>query len=393
MKPLTVMLVAGEASGDNLGAGLAAALKRRLGDGVRFVGVGGSRMAAEGVQSPFDIAELSILGFFDAVLAAGKVRRRIAETVELAAREKPDVAVLIDSWGFTIRVAEALRRRLSDLPLVKYVGPQVWASRPGRARVLARSVDHLLAINSFDVDWFEKAGLPTTFVGNPALNTDFSDADGRRIRAEIGAGPDDPVLLVLPGSRPAEVTRLAPVFEDALRRLKQTRPELKLVVVGAPTVRDQVRAWVAGFQFRAHLVEDEAGKRDAMKAATVALACSGTVSTELALAGAPMVIAYRLGPMTYALARLLVKTDWITLLNIAARETIAPEFVQDDASPQALADAVAARLDDPALRQDQVARQFAALDLMGRGQGDPSEKAADTVLRILKERGSLPALP
>jgi lipid-A-disaccharide synthase len=204
-RPLTVMLVAAEASGDNLGAGLARALRARLGEGVRFIGVGGGKMAAEGVESPFNIAELSILGLFEALAAYPRVRRRVADTAALAAADRPDVAVLIDSWGFTLRVAHTLRRLYPDLPLVKYVGPQVWATRPGRAKTLARSVDHLLSIHAFDAPWFEKEGLPVTFVGNPALAGDFSGADPARLRAAIGAGPDDPILLVLPGSRPAEI--------------------------------------------------------------------------------------------------------------------------------------------------------------------------------------------
>lgn len=387
MKPLTVMLVAAEASGDALGAGLARALKARLGDQVRFVGVGGSRMAAEGVESPFDISDLSILGWAEGIKAYGRVKRRVEDAAALARREKPDVAVLIDSWGYTLRVAKALRRDFPDMALVKYVGPQVWASRPGRAKTLARAVDHLLAIHVFDAPWFEREGLNTTFVGNNALHTDFSHADGARFRRSIGAGPQDEILLVLPGSRPSEVARMAPPFEEAVALLKRDRPGLKVAVVVADTVAEAVKGRVAGWPFRAHLVEGEAAKRDAMKAATVALACSGTVSIELALAGVPMVIAYRLDKLTYALAKHMVKTPWVTLFNIAAREFVAPELIQDEATGPKLAAAVAARLDDPALRETQVAKQFAALDLMGRGGPDPSDKAAEAVLGVLAERG------
>lgn len=382
-RPLTVMLVAGEASGDVLGAGLAAALRRRLGGEVRFVGVGGARMAAEGVESPFDIAELSVLGWIEGLKAYARVKRRVADTVALARRERPDVAVLIDSWGFTIRVAEGLRAALPDLPLVKYVGPQVWASRPGRARTLAHAVDHLLTLHAFDAPWFEREGLAVTFVGNPSLATDFSGADGARFRAGAGLAPDQPLLLLLPGSRPGEIERMTPLFEAVAARLKAARPELAVAVVAADTVCEALRARVAAWPFRAHLVEGEAAKRDAMKAATVALACSGTVSSELALAGAPMVIAYRLSPISYAIMKPLVKARFITLFNIAADEMIAPEFIQGAATPERLAAAVAERLDDAELRADQVRRQYAALDKLGRGRPDPSEAAADAVLRVL----------
>jgi lipid-A-disaccharide synthase len=380
------MLVAAEASGDDRGAGLARALKRRLGAGVRFVGVGGERMAAEGLESPFDIAEISILGLLEGLLAYPRIVRRADQTAAIAAREKPDVAVLIDSWGFTLRVAQRLRRLDPGLPLIKYVGPQVWASRPGRARTLAGAVDHLLSIHAFDAPFFEAQGLPVTFVGNSALTLDFSKADPARLRREIGAAAGDPILAVLPGSRPGEIERVLPAFEDAVRRLKAERPELHVVIPAAPTVADMVKARVAGWPHRAHVIEGDAGKLDAMKAATVALACSGTVTTELALAGAPMVVAYRLGPVTYALLKLLIRTKYITLFNIAAGEAVAPELIQDACNGPALAREVALRLDDPALRAHQAAAQNAALAKMGRGGPDPSDAAAEAVLKIVAER-------
>jgi lipid-A-disaccharide synthase len=386
-RPLTVMLVAAEASGDDRGAGLARALKGRLDDGVRFVGVGGGQMAAEGLQSPFDIAELSILGLAEGLMAYGRVVRRADETAALAVRERPDVAVLIDSWGFTLRVAQRLRRQLPDLPLIKYVGPQVWATRPGRAKTLAATVDHLLSIHAFDAPWFEAQGLPVTFVGNSALMVDFSDANPARLRQEIGAAADDPILIVLPGSRPGEIERMLPPFEDAVRRLKETRPNLHVVIPAAPTVAGMVKARVAGWSHRAHVIEGDEGKLDAMKAATVAMACSGTVTTELALAGVPMVIGYRLGPVTaWIVRRLLLRTKWVTLFNVAAQDFVAPELIQEACSGETLAREIALRLDDPDLRRRQAAAQYAALDKMGRGGPDPSEAAADAVMRVLAER-------
>jgi lipid-A-disaccharide synthase len=378
--------VAAEASGDDRGASLARALKRRLGDGVRLVGVGGARMAAEGIASPFDIAELSILGLWEGLLAYPRVVRRADETAALAAREKPDVAVLIDSWGFTLRVAQRLRKATPELPLIKYVGPQVWATRPGRAKTLAATVDHLLSIHAFDAPYFEAAGLPVTFVGNSTLGLDFSRAEPARLRAEIGAGANDPILLVLPGSRPGEIERVMPPFEAAVTLLKAERPDLHVVIPAAPTVAQAVKSRVAGWPYRASVVEGEAAKLDAMKAATVALACSGTVTTELALAGAPMVVGYRVGPITYAIVRRLIRTRYITLFNIAAGEAVAPELIQDACNGPALAREVALRLDDPALRARQAAAQDAALAKMGRGGPDPSEAAAETVLKIAAER-------
>lgn len=386
-RPLKVMLVAAEASGDALGAGLAKALKSRLGADVVFVGVGGPKMAAEGVASPFDIAELSILGWLEGLKAYGLVKRRVADTVALAVAEKPDAVVLIDSWGFTIRVAKALKEALPGVPLIKYVGPQVWASRPGRAKTLAASVDHLLALYSFDAPWFEKEGLPTTVVGSQALHVDMSGADPAAFRARRGIAPDANLLLVLPGSRPSEIRLMTPVFEGAVAQLKQEDPALEIAVIAAGTVADDVAGRVATWPFRVHLVS-EAEKYDAMKAATVALATSGTVSTELALAGAPMIIGYRFQPLSYAIMKPFFTGKYATLFNHAADAEIARELIQNDATPARFAAGVRRLLSDPDARREQSRRQTEALDLMGRGGRDPSEIAADAVLRVIAGRAS-----
>ena len=380
-----IMLVAAEASGDALGAGLMQALRQRMGEGVRFVGVGGPRMIAEGLASPFDIAELSIFGWVEGLKAYRRVVARADETAALAARERPDCAVLIDSWGFTLRVAQRLRRQDPKLKLIKYVGPQVWASRPGRAKTLAKTVDHLLSILAFDAPWFEKAGLPVTAVGNPTLAQDFSGADPAWLRRAMGAGPDDPILLVLPGSRRSEVSRLMGPFGDAVARLKAERPRLQVALVVAETVADDVREAAALWTTPPYLIEGVQGRIDAMLGSTVALACSGTVTTELALAGCPMVVAYRLGSdLTFAIIKAIIDTPYVCLLNIVERRVIVPEMLQRDCTGPKLAAMLAARLDDPDLRARQVSDQNAALDKLGpRGGPDPSERAADAVIAIM----------
>jgi lipid-A-disaccharide synthase len=388
-KPVCVMLVAAETSGDILGAGLARALKQKLGDKVRFVGVGGAAMAREGIASPFDIGELSILGLVEGLTAYPRVVKRADHAAAFAAAQKPDIAVLIDSWGFTLRVAKRLRKADPDLPLIKYVGPQVWASRPGRAKVLAAAVDRLLSIHAFDAPFFEGAGLQTTFVGNSALARDFSGADPDRLRERIGAASDDPILLLLPGSRPAEIKRLMPVYREVVERLASGRPSLKFVLPVAEVVSDQVHTALTDWGVKVHVVQGDPLKYDAMRAATVALACSGTVTTELALAGCPMVVAYRIGALSHFILKRVLTTQYATLFNIAAGEAVAPEYLQYDCTPQSLAGALALRLDDPALRQAQVERQYAALDKMGRGGPDPSDLAAEAVVETLRERGRL----
>lgn len=387
--PLKVMLVAAEASGDALGASLAKALRTRLGDRVTFVGVGGVKMAEQGIQSPFDIAQLSILGIWEGLKAYPTVKARLNDTVALAVREKPDVAVLIDSWGFNIRLAKLLRKADPGIALVKYVAPQVWAYHAARAHTLAKAVDLLLSIQPMDKAYFDAAGLENVFVGNSALAKRFDQADAHRLRAAISVGEEEPMLLVLPGSRPSEIERVMPAFEDAVHRMKADRPDLVVVVPAAYTVAEAVKARVAGWPFRAHVIEDEQLKDDAFVAGDVALACSGTVTTELALAGLPMVVGYKTGAITYAILKRLMKPRWITLFNIAAGRAIAPEFIQNACEGEGLARAVGALLDDPKRRERQAAEQYDALDKMGRGMPDPSEAAATAMIDFLSRRGAL----
>jgi lipid-A-disaccharide synthase len=387
--PLQVMLVAVEASADALGAGLAHALKAKLGDRVEFVGVGGAKMAAEGIVSPYDIGELSLVGLFEIAGVVPLALRRLEETVKLAEAAKPDIAVLIDSWEFTWRVGRRMRLRTPDVALIKYVAPQVWATRPGRARVVARIFDRLMTLFDFETRYFEAEGVPTTSVGNPALRRHLTDVDPARLRTTIGAAEDDPILLVLPGSRPGEIKRVLPAFEDAAMRLADAYPKLQIVVPAADTVAEQVKARVAGWRRRAHVVEGERDKLDAMRAATVALACSGTVTTELAVAGCPMVVGYRGHPATAIVARAIIRTRFFTLFNIAANEAIAPEFLQEHCNGPELAAAVAALLDDPTRRAAQAKAQTTALAKLGLNRSEPFEAAADVVINVARARGLL----
>lgn len=381
-----IMLVAAEPSGDALGAALAAALRARLGEAAHLVGVGGPRMAAQGIDSPFSIAPLAVLGVTDAVRIYPLVAQRAREVGALAARTRPDLAVFIDSWGFNLRAARATRRACPGSVLVKYVAPQVWATRPGRARTLAASVDHLLTIHTFDAPWFEAAGLATTFVGNPALIEDPSPAGRESFRASIGVGQDEVVLLIAPGSRSGEVERLMPPFEDAVARLSADRPRLKLVVVAAETVAGEVGARLGRWPGPVSVALSPAERRGAMAGADVALACSGTITTELAMLGVPMVVGYRLDALTAVIARRLIRTPWITLFNVAAGRAIAPELVQEHCTGDRLAAALAPLIDDPARRRAQALAQSAALTSMRGGIDDPSGAAAEAVIRLLEAR-------
>ena len=384
MPAVSIMLVAAEPSGDLLGARLIQALRRRMGGEARLFGVGGPRMAKEGVESAFDIAPLSVLGVLDALRVYPLVRRRARELGEWAAREQPDLAVLIDSWGFTLRAARAIRRQAPRVRLVKYVGPQIWASRPGRARTLAHAVDELLTIHAFDAPLFRQAGLATTFVGNPVLAPAPERSERHAPRPVAGWPSSDQVLLLAPGSRRAEVDRLLAPMEDAVVRLVRGRPNLKVVMLAADSVAEIVSARARSWPTPVRVCLGQPEHELAMARATAALACSGTVTTELAMAGVPVIVAYRLDWPTYLVARALIRTPYVSLVNVAAGRAVAPELIQPECTGRKLALAVAPLLDDPLRRAAQAEAQSAALEIMRGGVADPAAAAAAAVIAALK---------
>ncbi len=373
-----IFLVAAEASGDALGADLARVLKERD-PSLELAGVGGPLMAEQGISSQADISGMAILGFIDGLLAYDRVKRAVAATVDAVLKAKPDVVVLIDSWGFTLRVAQGVRAVAPHIKLVKYIGPQVWATRPGRAKTLAAAVDHLICIHDFEVPFYEPYGLPCTVCGHPALGR-YKPGDGAAFRSRHGFTATEKIILVLPGSRPAEIRRIGPTLWQAAELLDRDR-DVRIVVAAANSVRQQVVEQApAGVR-----IIDEREKEDVFAAATVALAASGTVTTEVALQGAPLVIGYKVGWITWAVARfILFKAKYVTLMNVAADAEVAPEFLQTKFTSENLANAAALLLDDPGARAEQIRRQNDALDKMGRGGTPASEIAADTVLRTMR---------
>lgn len=381
-----IYLVAAERSGDHLGAALMRALKRQAGEDVRFAGIGGRAMAEEGVVSAIDISDLSIFGWIDGLLAYKRVKAAVAASVADILEKKPDAVVLIDSWGYTLRVAQGVRAADPSIRLIKYVGPQVFATRPGRAATLAATVDRLLTILSFDAPFYERHGLPVSFVGNPTLER-LEPGDGPAFRTRHGLAGEAPVLAVLFGSRASEVRRLYGPFAGAVARLRMLYPDLQIVIPLADPVEADLRARIeADDRYTGAVLVEESEKADAFAAADVALACSGTVVTELATAGVPTVTSYKLGWITWALARAfnLMKSKYISLVNIAADEEIVPEIIQLSATGSRLSRAVSALLDDPDRRRRLSAR-LAETTAKMRGSGRASERAAEAVLETLSQ--------
>lgn len=376
-----VFLVAAERSGDLLGAGLARELKALTAGDVRLSGIGGSAMAEQGIVSATSIEGLNILGWIDGLKAYKRVKQAVSEAVEAILTSKPDVVVLIDSWGFTLRVARGVRAADPSIRLVKYVGPQVFATRPGRAATLAASVDELLTILSFDAPYYEAHGLPVTFVGNPTLER-LPTGDGAAFRTRHAVRADEPVLVVLPGSRPSEIRRMVPPFINGLNRLVRDHGDLRLVLPVADPVADLVDAAIAEHPvLRAAIRVGEAEKVDAFAAADLALACSGTVVTELATAGVPTIASYKLGWITWALVRAfnLLKTPHISLVNIAADTRLVPEIIQLNCTGKVLAREVESLLCD-AQGRAVISERLKAVTTRMRGSGQASRRAAEAVL-------------
>jgi lipid-A-disaccharide synthase len=384
-----IFLVATEPSGDLMGASLMAALRRRCGDGVRFSGVGGPRMAAEGLQSLFPLGDIASMGVIELVPQLPRLLDRIRRTAEAALAAKPDAMVSIDGLAFNARVAARLAGR--RFPIIHFVAPKVWAWRPGRARKLAGLVDHLMVQLPFEPPWFERHGLPTTYVGHPIIETAAGQGDGDAFRRAHGISPDAKLLTVLPGSRRGEVKRLLPVFAETVAALAARHADLRLAVPTVETVATTVRETVRSWPGDPILIEGDDKKYGAFAASDAALAASGTVALELGLAGVPSVIAYLINPVTAFFVRRLLTTKYANLVNIMLDRPAVPELLQENCTPEKLAEAVDRLLTDPGA----VAAQRAAYDEVSRmmrlpGGAVPGDRAAQVVLDVIRQ-GRRPA--
>lgn len=377
---MKVFLVAAEESGDRLGAALMRALRRQNAS-VTFAGLGGDAMAAEGIAPLFPIHDLSIVGLAAIPRRLPMIFRRIRQTVEAVLADKPDVLVIIDSPDFTHRVARRVRKADPKIPIVDYVSPSVWAWRPGRARAMRRYVDHVLALLPFEpAAHVRLGGPPCTYVGHPlaeqaaSLRPDATEAQRR--------ASDPPVLLVLPGSRRSEVTRLLQVFADAVTLLAGRRGPLEIVIPTvshlAPLLEESAALWPSPPK----IVIDLDQKRAAFRVARAALAKSGTVTLELAVAGVPTVAAYKVSNVEAAIARRVIQVPTVILANLVLGENVVPEYLQQDCTAESLAASLAPLLGETPERKRQL-DAFARLDtVMEIGASDPASRAAAIVLSV-----------
>ena len=379
-----IFLIATEESGDRLGANLMKVLRQRLGGAVRFEGVGGRAMTQEGLASLFPIEQLSIMGFAAVIKQLPRILRLIRLTADAVTAASPDMLVIIDSPDFTHRVAKRVRARDATIPIVDYVSPSVWAWRPGRARAMCRYVDHVLGLLPFEPEAYRRLhGPPCSYVGHPlleqiaTLRPDIAEQQ-RRDQAP-------PVLLVLPGSRRSEIRHHMAVFGETLGRLQVEGVAFELILPTMPHLLEAVQAGVADWPVQPRVIVGEPEKKAAFRIAHAALVKSGTVTLELALAGVPMVAAYRAGSAEVWIALHLIRVSSVILANLVVGENVVPEFIQQDCTPEKLVPALHDVLNDSPQRRRQ-REAFARLDtVMSTGNQPPSVRAADIVLETMRK--------
>lgn len=374
---MRVFVIAGEASGDRLGAALMQGL-RQLRPEVVFEGIGGAQMTAQGLTSRFDMSELSLMGLAEILPRYRALKRRIAQTATAVLAMRPEVLVTIDSPDFCLRVARMVRAANPAIRIVHYVAPSVWAWRPGRARRMAGLVDQVLALLPFEPPYLHAHGIACDFVGHPVVAEPVATPDEvAAFRAAHGLGAQ--VLCVLPGSRQSEVRRLAPIFGEVLRRFAPARPGLQVLVPAAPGMEGPLARLTSAWPVRPVIVASDAGysKSAMFQAGHAALAASGTVSLELAAAGTPMVIAYDMNWLSRLIIARMLLVDTVTLVNLVSETRAVPEFIGRTCRPELIADGLARLWDNP---QEQRAAMALTMERLGQGGEAPGLRAARAIL-------------
>ena len=378
----TIWLLAGEASGDVLGARLMLAL-RALRPGLAFAGIGGPRMQQAGLHSLFPMRDLAVMGLAEILPRLNGLRRRLAQAVADIEQRRPDLVVTIDSPGFALRLLKRIRSL--GLKRIHYVGPQVWAWREHRVRDYPGLWDKLLCLLPFEVDFFARHGLPATFVGHPVLQSGAGDGNAARFRARHGIAPESTIVLLMPGSRRTEAPRLMPVFARAMGLLAPRIPALTPVIPSTHGVAHMIASHAAGWPIRPLIVTDLDDKHDAYAAAGAALTKSGTSTLELALAGVPMAVTYRVNHITAAMARRLIRVPHVAMVNLLAGRAVVPELLQQDCTPERLSATLHTLLTDRATATAQRAAFAGIMQSLHAPHGTPSEAAARAVLELLDQ--------
>lgn len=380
---LKIYMVTGEPSGDLLGSRLMHALKNEA--DVSFAGVGGESMQAEGMETLFPISDLAVMGIFEVIPHLPKILGRIKQTLDDIEAKKPDIVVTVDSWSFSKQIHLGLIKRGIKVPHIHYVAPQVWAWKSSRAKQIKKWVDHLLMLLPFEAKYFAPYGVAYTYVGHPVIEGGSDKGNAARFVTMHNLSQKDFILTILPGSRKTEIKYLLPVFEQVVEKMAQLHPNLKVVLPTVETVKDKIEKAIAHWKVPVLIVTGEMARYDAFAASTMALAASGTVSLELAMAGTPHIIAYKMNKLTGWVAGYLLrkKIKYVNLINILSDEQIIPECLQDACN----LDKIMLELDKLQGQGGKVQMQKArkALEMLGAGEAlTPSQKAAKEVLKIIK---------
>lgn len=386
-EPLRLFLVAGEHSGDQIGGKLIPALRGLARREIEFSGVGGEAMAAQGCASLFPLSDVAVMGPMAILARLRTIVKRVHQTVDAAVEAKPDALIILDSPEFTHPIARRVRRRLPSLPVINYVSPSIWNWRPGRARKMRKYIDHVLAILPFEPAVHERLGGPDcSYVGHPLIERlDWIESlDPAVLGASLRMNTANPVVVVLPGSRSNEVNRVMQTYGGALKRVMDALGPLNVIIPVVPSVEKLIREGIAAWPVTPHLVMGEEKKFQAFRLADVALATSGTVTLELALAGTPMVVGYLTEPIA-AMFRWLSKAHSMVLPNLILEENIFPEFFQEACTADNLSDVLVTLLDkEGTQRKRQVEASRALATRMKVSSGSPSRHAAKIILSLIK---------
>lgn len=376
----TIAFIAGETSGDQLGGWLMAALKQRA-PNARFIGLGGAMMEAQGLTSIFPMREIALMGFAEVLPHVLRLKRRIREMVAFIEREKPDILITIDSPGFTVRVVKALRKRGVARPkFIHYVAPTVWAYKPERVHKMKANFDRLLVLLPFEPPYFTAVGLETNFVGHEIAWWWKTKGDGSAFRQKHSLG-NAPLLAIFPGSREGEINRMWPMFAEAIRRLHAQIPALQLVIQVPSALVPHIEQAVHILPLPCLVLSNQEDKKDLFAAATAAIAKSGTIALECALAGLPSVTIYRANALTAALVRRMIKVKYANLANILMDRMVIPELIQEQCTAEEISKAVLPLLTNAAARNTQIAALNEVAAKLGTNEAhSPSEKAAAIIL-------------
>ena len=381
-KKIKVYLIAGEPSGDLLGSRLMRALRQK--SDVDFCGVGGDTMQQEGLTSLFDISELAVMGLAEVIPSIPNVLRRIRQTVNDIVQQRPDVVVTIDSWSFCSRVHKALRKLNTGIKQIHYVAPQVWAWKKRRAKTMYKYVDELLTLLPNEPQYFTPHHLKTEFVGHPVIESPVLSANGDDFRKTHNIPQQKQIISILPGSRHNEVCRLLPDFLKAARILYEQNHDMFFVLPTVKTVAQRVKNMIKDCDLPLLVVDTEAERYGAFKASSAAIAASGTVALELAMSHIPHIIAYKISPLTYLLAKNLVKIKYVNLTNIMLDRLVVPELLQNECTPQNIADHITDLLKHSSSYDEQMQGFNDVKQYLSNGNQTPSLCAADNILKVIK---------